>query len=695
MRVRGLSLSLLLALLSACVEVPPAANDDESGSGSSESGTASESESGSLPSDTTESDDETATETETETGTDPDDFDPSCGEWTSTLVQADRLRDVWLDGDDLIATGGRALVQRDGGGAWSDYVDFSLDGHINAYDQVWGPPGDRWVIARDSTFAPVIYRFDGDSLTLSVAVPHNFPNTSDMRGRELVGRGPDDVWVLAVPTCTCFFTPPPCGCEDLSVLGHWDGQIWSVVPTPGRLLDIALTETGMWGVGEDGLIAHYDGQSWTVDDAVGPATLEHVWALDDEEVWVGGKDAQLMQRSGGVWTNFELPEPWMDIIALEGRAPDRVWALDDFHGLWAWDGTEWSQLAMLEDAGGLAIVGEGESLIVVGGEQQHMVWQVDTADGNVTLLHERSHIDVWSIVADDVDHMLLSSPTLGRSTWRMTDGVWAPVYEQQLEYGFSALLGPTDAAMGVRSNKTNPSGVWQLGEDATPLTDPIEDGLFWEVVEFEGQPWVAGRDDSGFGDADPFVYAYDGVSWTDHSPPLSGSANLVTRLSATDDRLFARLEGDQADKLMYLEGEDWTSIPNALGDPLLAFGDIAATATDRLWATAYTHLQPNQMQLMMWDGVEWHDAFSLWPQLAEQCCWHNFAQAGDGRLWLLSAGYDQSEQLAYFDGNDWAIVDTPPQLHGWNELPSEMAVASDGLFIYDGIYVLRYEFCPE
>jgi hypothetical protein len=96
----------------------------------------------------------------------------------------------------------------------------------------------------------------------------------------------------------------------------------------------------------------------------------------------------------------------------------------------------------------------------------------------------------------------------------------------------------------------------------------------------------------------------------------------------------------------------------------------------------------------MWDGAQWQDAVSLWPQLGGQCCWHSFAQAGDGRLWMLSNGYDQSEQLAYFDGNDWTIVDTPPQLHGWSEIPT-IAGTSDGLFIYDGVYVWRYEFCPE
>jgi hypothetical protein len=54
---------------------------------------------------------------------------------------------------------------------------------------------------------------------------------------------------------------------------------------------------------------------------------------------------------------------------------------------------------------------------------------------------------------------------------------------------------------------------------------------------------------------------------------------------------------------------------------------------------------------------------------------------------------DDSEQLAYFDGHDWTIVDSPQMLHGWSE-QSKLAVGADGLFIHDGIYVWRYAFCP-
>jgi hypothetical protein len=48
-----------------------------------------------------------------------------------------------------------------------------------------------------------------------------------------------------------------------------------------------------------------------------------------------------------------------------------------------------------------------------------------------------------------------------------------------------------------------------------------------------------------------------------------------------------------------------------------------------------------------------------------------------------------------YDGDDWTIVDTPPHLHGWNHLGSEMAVAADGLFVYDGVYMWRYAFCTN
>ena len=421
--------------------------------------------------------------------------------------------------------------------------------------------------------------------------------------------------------------------------------------------------------------------------------LEHVWARDDDEIWAAGQAGQLMHGSGGVWTSAALPEPTAEIVALEGHAAaDRVWALEDYGELWAYDGRAWTLLAELEqDASALAVTDDGQHLMVAGGDYRHVIWQVDAADGTVTKLHERPHIGVYTMIADDVDHMLLSTPLAGRATWRYTDGEWQPAHEQ-LGRGFMALRGPVDQAIGVRHTTYSPEGIWQLGDDPVPLPDPIESGQYNAVIDFEDQLWVGGRDHHWTPGPlqTPFVYAFDGTSWTDHSPPLVGSADAVEQLTTAGGRLFAQLGGYQADRLMYLDGDDWVVIANPSADPLLAFADIAATAADRLWATIY---EDGGLRLLLWDGVEWQDGASLWPQLAEQCCWHSFVEPGDGRLWLLSSDNDGSEQLAYFDGDDWTIVDTPETLHGWGGQP-KLAVGADGLFIYDGLYIWRYAFCP-
>jgi hypothetical protein len=503
-----------------------------------------------------------------------------------------------------------------------------------------------------------------------------------MLPRELVGRGSDDIWGLTAPDCQCFFQP--CNCYEVSELQHWDGQSWSSVPTPGQLFDIALTETGIWGVGQSALIARYDGQNWTTED-FGAGSFEHVWALDDDEIWVGGGDPQLMHRSGGVWTGTELPDPWSTVIALEGRATNQVWALDDDGGVWAYDGDAWTELTELPGAGGLAIVGEGESLIVVGGYGSEMVWEVDTSDGSSMLLHHRVHVSVRTMIADDVDHLLFTAP--GNVMWSITDGVWQLEYEDINR--INALLGPIDEAIGVRNNDNYPDAVWQLGENPAPLPDPIEVGWFNAVIEHDGQLWVGGSDVE-WPPHEPFVYAWDGASWTDHSPPLIADNSVVEGLSAAGGRLFAQLDANTVDRIMYLDGDDWVSLPNPVQDDQIGYVDIAATKADQLWATRYDDYPG--MQLLMWDGEQWHDAATLWPEMGEQCCWHTFAQAYD-RLWVISSDYGQSEQVAYFDGTDWTIVETPPELHGWNS-PPQMAVGVDGLVIYDGIYLWRYEFCP-
>jgi predicted small integral membrane protein len=164
---------------------------------------------------------------------------------------------------------------------------------------------------------------------------------------------------------------------------------------------------------------------------------------------------------------------------------------------------------------------------------------------------------------------------------------------------------------------------------------------------------------------------------------------VIQDLSAAGNRVFARTSG-----LMYFEDGVWESIPSPSQTESFGLLDIAATAPDRLWATFFeeSYVMP---ELAMWDGVQWHDAVSLWPQLGEQCCWTHLQEAGNGQLWMLSSNYAQSEQLAHYDGDDWTIVDTPPHLHGWNHQGSEMAVAADGLFVYDGVYMWRYAFCTN
>lgn len=144
---------------------------------------------------------------------------------------------------------------------------------------------------------------------------------------------------------------------------------------------------------------------------------------------------------------------------------------------------------------------------------------------------------------------------------------------------------------------------------------------------------------------------------------------------------------------MVLDGGDWQTLPLPPTQlDMTAYTDIAATAPDRLWVTQT--VVGSETLLWMWDGDTWHDALAMFPQLAGQCCWHRFGETGDGRLWLLSRGNGQTEQLAYYDGIDWVIVETPAELVGWRDARPQMAVAGDGLVVYDGMLVWQYASCP-
>jgi hypothetical protein len=169
-----------------------------------------------------------------------------------------------------------------------------------------------------------------------------------------------------------------------TLVEHWDGQSWTIVPSPNRGADgsqlngvAAVSPNDIWAVGYSGqgsavqtLIEHWNGSAWTIVDSPNPGTggnylqatakiltAADVWAVG--YYYEGGHPHTLIERWDG--TNWNVvPSPNIGTIGnslfgVSGVYADNVWAvgaysLNNQTGtlqtlIEHWDGNAWNVIA--------------------------------------------------------------------------------------------------------------------------------------------------------------------------------------------------------------------------------------------------------------------------------------------------------------------------------------------------------------
>jgi len=174
---------------------------------------------------------------------------------------------------------------------------------------------------------------------------------------------PDDVWAVGSQIVVKTGTVQ-------TLIEHWDGTLWSVVPGPRprsdheELLAVAgRSASSLWAVGysEPGLsplplVLHWDGAKWLVAPAPTGGTLQGVAARSASGIWAVGTSAPgvsralLAVRNRSGWSVDEAAPP-QDLSAIAWRRPFDAWAVGytpaaapanqkplALH----WDGSTWS-----------------------------------------------------------------------------------------------------------------------------------------------------------------------------------------------------------------------------------------------------------------------------------------------------------------------------------------------------------------
>ncbi len=241
-------------------------------------------------------------------------------------------------------------------------------------------PTDAWAVGTQPNQSqylpkPLAIHWDGTQWSI-VSTPT--VNVVDVRLNAVAAVNSDDVWAVG------YSYDYNCGLCAQTLIEHWDGESWSIVPSPNpgwgnQLAGVsAASTTDIWAVGDQWLnwstkaplILHYDGTAWTVVDypPIQYGELASVHALAEDDVWaVGiagvlstGFETLTLHWDGTSWTKVPFPaEPgalYVNLYSVSGVASDDVWAVGvhkylnwQGHQLsvartYHWDGLSWTSI---------------------------------------------------------------------------------------------------------------------------------------------------------------------------------------------------------------------------------------------------------------------------------------------------------------------------------------------------------------
>ena len=275
---------------------------------------------------------------------------------------------VWAVGATNVEGVDEPLIEHGNGTRWQDVENPPL-GSASLAGISGSRPDDVWAVGQAAGRA-LVEHWDGRHWRVADFPDSGVPRASDRRagatGSELTSVSaiaPDDVWVAGQSVD---------GRHSRTLIAHWDGNDWTVVPspTPGKQKLAHLTgisasgPSDVWAVGDYAagtallpLIEHWDGTSWTESEA--PHLTGHlrrltaVTARTADDAWAvgirGGKTV-ILHWDGAAWTQAKTPpdDDGSFLAGVDADAADDAWAVggradaDGFRPLRLhWDGAAW------------------------------------------------------------------------------------------------------------------------------------------------------------------------------------------------------------------------------------------------------------------------------------------------------------------------------------------------------------------
>ncbi len=223
---------------------------------------------------------------------------PNAKAFFNTLngVAALASNDIWAVGSQGSLSGlSKTLIEHWDGTHWSIVKSPNVGSYDNTLQGVTAlSPDDIWAVGESSDgkggARTLVEQWNGQQWSV---VPSPSIGSYQNLLREVAGVAPDDVWTVGL-----YWSYPG---DILNTLTeHWNGSSWSVVASPNppggdNVLSgvAALATSDVWAVGYAAgvsLILHWDGYQWRqVPSPDGGGGLDSIEALNTHDIWAVGQ----------------------------------------------------------------------------------------------------------------------------------------------------------------------------------------------------------------------------------------------------------------------------------------------------------------------------------------------------------------------------------------------------------------------
>lgn len=459
------------------------------------------------------------------------------------------LRDVWATGEAAWAVGEGGTILQRGEDGWT----LSPSATERGLRAVWGRSADEVYAVGE---AGAVVRFDGTSWS-----PETIPTALVL----------EDVWGPAEGSAVFA----------LAVDGRARASLFERGDEGWRELETVDGDLAALGGGPDGrpFLVGAEARHWTTPGG-GTALASHraipldldrpvnaAWTAPDGAALAVGYDGRIARFDGTRWSRMTSPAT-TDLYAIDGTAPDDVWAVGVDGLVLRFDGTEWTR-----QGDGITAHLEG-----VWGSGPRDVWVV----GDRATLHFDGN--AWSAEGPSEHHLhaiggvagVLFAVGDGGAVWRRENGAWRAEH-RDADYELDGVFGSDQAHAFVvgktvwlehedgewREHRDRPpaSGVWGASSDDVWVAGSAGlhhwDGSRWTPVESTADQtmfavWGAGREDVWAVGAQGRLLHYDGRAWSEQGAPTA--QNLLAVWGSGADDVWAV---GQHGTILHYDGSAW------------------------------------------------------------------------------------------------------------------------------------------